>query len=198
MLGSGSLPVRAVLDAGINLSLGADGCSSTFTCNMLNVMGTAAGLSKLRGDDYNRWLTATETLKACTIGGAKALGLGDRLGVLAPGMTADLVLYKLASPSFTPLGDPVRQLVYAERGQAVDTSFVDGEAVLSNGQLTRVNEAALLREIQAAYEELCPQFDEAEASMGPMLIAMQEVYQRSLQMPLPVGTYPARLSDTAK
>jgi len=198
MLGSGSLPVRAVLDAGINLSLGADGCSSTFTCNMLNVMGTAAGLSKLRGDDYSRWLTATETLKACTIGGAKALGLSDRLGVLAPGMTADLVLYKLASPSFTPLGDPVRQLVYAERGQAVDTSFVDGEAVLSNGQLTRVNEAALLREIQVAYDELCPQFDEAEASMGPMLVAMQEVYQRSLQMPLPAGTYPARLSDTAK
>ena len=195
MLGSGSQPVRKVLDAGINLSLGADGCSSTFTCNMLNVMGTAAGLSKIRGDDYTRWLSAAETLKACTVGGANALGLGDRLGVLAPGMTADLVLYKLASPSFTPLGDPVRQLVYAERGQAVDASFVNGEAVLFDSQLTRVNESALLREIQSAYEELCPQFDEAEASMGPMRVAMEEVYKRSLQMALPAGTYPARFKE---
>ena len=195
MLGSGSQPVRAVLDAGINLSLGADGCSSTYTCNMLNVMGTAAGLSKIRGDDYNRWLSATETLNACTVGGANALGLGDRLGVLAPGMTADLVLYKLASPSFTPLGDPVRQLVYAERGQAVDASFVNGEAVLFNSKLTLVNESALLREIQSAYEELCPQFDEAEASMGPMRVAMEEVYKRSLKMALPAGTYPARFKE---
>ena len=195
MLGSGSQPVRKVLDAGINLSLGADGCSSTFTCNMLNVMGTAAGLSKIRGDDYTRWLSAAETLKACTVGGANALGLGDRLGVLAPDMTADLVLYKLASPSFTPLGDPVRQLVYAERGQAVDASFVNGEAVLFDSQLTRVNESALLREIQSAYEELCPQFDEAEASMGPMRVAMEEVYKRSLQMALPAGTYPARFKE---
>ncbi len=197
MLGSGSQPVRAVLDAGINVSLGADGCSSTFTCNMLNVMGTAAGLSKIRGDDYNRWLSAAETLKACTVGGANALGLGDRLGALAPGMTADLVLYKLASPSFTPLGDPVRQLVYAERGQAVDASFINGEAVMLNSQLTRVNEASLLREIQMAYEKLCPQFDEAEASMGPMRLAMEEVYKRSLQMKLPAGTYQARFSDSA-
>jgi guanine deaminase len=192
MLGSGSQPVRAVLEAGINLSLGADGCSSTFTCNMLNVMGTAAGLSKIRGDDYHRWLTAAETLQACTVGGAKALGLGDRLGALLPGMTADLVLYRLASPSFSPLGDPVRQLVYAERGQAVDATFVDGEAVMLDGQLTRVNEASLLHEIQSAYEELCPQFDQAEASMGSMRLKMEEVYQRSLRMTLPSGTYQAR------
>ena len=119
------------------------------------------------------------------------------MGALAPGMTADLVLYKLASPSFIPLGDPVRQLVYAERGQAVDASFVNGEAVMLNSQLTRVNEASLLREIQMAYEELCPQFDEAEASMGPMRLAMEEVYKRSLQMKLPAGTYQARFSDSA-
>ena len=194
MLGSGSQPVRAVLDAGINLSLGADGCSSTFTCNMLNVMGTAAGLSKIRGDDYTRWLSASEALQACTVGGATALGLGARLGSIAVGMTADLVVYNLASPSFTPLGDPVRQLVYAERGQAIEASFVEGEAVMLNGKLTRVDEVSLLNEIQSAYQDLCPQFDAAEASMGPMRIAMEEVYRRSLQMKLPAETYPARLN----
>ncbi len=192
MLGSGSQPVRAVLDAGINLSLGADGCSSTVTCNMLNVMGTAAALSKIRDNDYNRWLTAAEALKACTLGGAKALGMENQLGVITPGMKADLVVYKLDTPSFTPLGDPVRQLVYAERGQSVDSAFIDGDAVMRNGQLTRIDERGLLREIQSAYESLCPQFDAAEASVGPMRAAMEEVYLRSLKCMIPDNTFQAR------
>jgi len=140
MLGSGSQPVRAVLDAGINLSLGADGCSSTVTCNMLNVMGSAAALSKIRDNDYTRWLTAAESLRACTIGGANALGLGRQLGVIAPGMKADLVVYKLDTPSFTPLADPVRQLVYAERGQSIESAYVDGQVVMHDGRLTRIDE----------------------------------------------------------
>jgi guanine deaminase len=192
MLGSGSQPVREVLDAGINLSLGADGCSSTVTCNMLNVMGTAAALSKIRDNDYTRWLSAAESLKACTVGGAHALGLGKQLGVIAIGMKADLVIYKLDTPTFTPLADPVRQLVYAERGQSIESAYVDGEPVMRDGQLTRIDESSLLREIQSTYESLCPQFDEAEASVGPMRVAMEEVYKRSLKHAIPVNTFAAR------
>jgi len=192
MLGSGSQPVRAVLDAGVNLSLGADGCSSTVTCNMLNVAGSAAALSKIRGDDYGRWLSAAEALRAGTVGGATALGLGDRLGTLAPGKLADLVLYRTDTPSFTPLGDPVRQLIYAERGQSIDAAYVAGRPVLRDGRLTGVDERALLREIQREYAALCPQFDEAEASVGPMRAAMEKVYRAGLAQPIPAHTYPAR------
>ncbi len=192
MLGSGSQPVRAVLDAGINLSLGADGCASTVTCNMLNVMGTAAALSKIRDDDYRHWLSAAEALKACTVGGAKALGLESKLGSLSAGMKADLAIYKLDTHTFTPLGDPVRQLVYAERGASIDSVYVDGVPVMKQGCLTRVNESSLLRDIQREYEILCPQFDEAEASVGPMRQAMEEIYTRSLSCAIDDTTYQAR------
>ena len=57
-LGSGVQPVRALLDAGVNVSLGSDGSCSTVSVNMLNVVGTAAAVSKVRGDDYSAWLTA--------------------------------------------------------------------------------------------------------------------------------------------
>ncbi len=194
MLGSGLQPVRAVLEAGINLSLGADGCASTVTCNMLNVLGSAAALSKIRGDDYTRWLSAAETLRAGTVGGATALGLGDRLGTIAPGMLADLVVYKLDTPTFTPLADPVRQLVYAERGQSIESVYVAGQEIMRAGRATRINEPGLLREIQLAYEELCPQFDAAEASVGPMRAAMDTVYQRGLSQPIPDSTFAARLA----
>ena len=43
-LGSGVAPVRALLDAGVNVSIASDGCSSTDTCNMLNSTGLAAAL----------------------------------------------------------------------------------------------------------------------------------------------------------
>lgn len=195
MLGSGSQPVRNVLDAGINLSLGADGCASTVTCNMLNVVGTAAALSKIRGDDYTRWLSASEALRAGTIGGATALGLEGKIGHVSVGMHADLVAYRLDTPSFTPLGDPVRQLVYAERGASIDAVLVAGRVLMRGGRFTLFDEASLLREIQQAYEELSPEFDAAEASVGPMRIAMEEVYRRSLALSLPSVTFPARFDD---
>ena len=195
MLGSGAQPVRRVLEAGINLSMGADGCASTVTCNMLNVVGTAAALSKIRGDDYTRWLSAAEALRAATIGGATALGLGGSLGQVAVGMLADLVVYRLDTPAFTPLGDPIRQLVYAERGASIDAVMVAGRLLMRGGRITQFDETALLREIQQAYEALSPEFDAAEASVGPMRAAMEEVYRRSLAIGLPRTTVPARFPD---
>ncbi|MBC8740915.1 amidohydrolase family protein [Paraburkholderia sp. UCT31] len=179
MLGSGVQPVRELLDAGVNVSLGSDGCASTVTCNMLNVLGSAAALSKIRGDDYSRWLSAAEALHAGTIGGATALGLGGQLGAIAPGYRADLVAYRTDTVGFTPLTDPVRQLVYAERGAAIDSVFVAGEAVIRQGRLTRVDEAALMREISAAYEALSAEFGLADESVAPLRAEMEKVYARA-------------------
>jgi 5-methylthioadenosine/S-adenosylhomocysteine deaminase len=179
MLGSGVQPVRALLDAGVNVSLGSDGCASTVTCNMLNVLGSAAALSKIRGDDYSRWLSASEALHAGTVGGATALGLGGQLGAIAPGYRADLVAYRTDTISFTPLTDPVRQLVYAERGASIDSVFVAGETVIQNGRLTRVDEPALMREISVAYEALSTEFDLADQSVAPLRAEMEKVYARA-------------------
>ena len=76
LLGSGVQPVRELLDAGVNVSLGSDGSCSTVTTNMLQVVGTAAGLSKLHGNDGARWLSAREAWQAGTLAGGRALGFG--------------------------------------------------------------------------------------------------------------------------
>src|SRR5262249_49745643 len=112
-LGSGVQPTRALLDAGVNVSLGSDGACSTVSLNMLQVAGTAAGLSKVRDADYATWLSAHQVLAAGTQGGARALGFGTGLGVIERGALADVVAYRLASVPLSPLPGPARQLLYS-------------------------------------------------------------------------------------
>ncbi|WP_205583090.1 amidohydrolase family protein [Burkholderia sp. PAMC 26561] len=192
MLGSGIQPTRHLLDAGVNLSLGSDGFSSKVTANMLNVAGSAAGLSKLRGDDYSRWLTAAEALRAGTLGGAQAVGMAGQLGAIASGYRADLVAYRTDTINFTPLTDPVRQLVYAERGGSIDSVFVAGRCVMRGGNLTTIDEPKIPREIADAYEALKAEIDLADESVGPLLEPMRRIYERALSMDTPWKPHAAR------
>jgi 5-methylthioadenosine/S-adenosylhomocysteine deaminase len=193
MLGSGVQPTRALLDAGVNVSLGSDGSCSTLTTSMLNVVGSAAAVSKLRGDEPSRWLSAREALHAGTLAGGRALGFGDALGSIRVGACADLVAYRLDSVTFTPLNDALRQLVYAERGAGLDFSMVDGSIVVERGCLTRVDEAALLREIEHEFHGLAERFRAAEASAGPVLAAVEAIYRRALAVAIPAATIAAKL-----
>ncbi|MEH3086564.1 MAG: amidohydrolase family protein [Xylophilus ampelinus] len=193
LLGSGVQPVRALLDAGVNVSLGSDGSCSTVTVNMLNVLGSAAALSKLRGDDHGRWLSAQEALHAGTLAGGRALGFGDALGSIRVGALADLTAYRTDTVTFAPFNDPVRQLVYAERGAGLDFSMVGGEVALRAGRLERIDEAALLAEIEREFADLRPRYAQAEADMAPVLDAMERIHRQGLLQPVAPDTHAARL-----
>ncbi len=192
-LGSGLCPVRELLDGGVNVSLGTDACGSSVTMSMLKVVNNAALVQKLRDTDYTRWIGAREAWRAGTVGGAKALGLGDRLGTLAPGMLADLTGYRLASYPFRPLNDPLRQLVYAETGADLDLVIVDGDLVMQGGHFVRFDEAALLTELEGAHAELLPAIEKADASVAAMAEAYDAIYQRGLAQPIAEDTHPAHL-----
>ena len=192
-LGSGLMPLRELLDAGVNVSLGTDGCGSIESTDMLRVVSNTALLHKLRGDAYNRWPGAEEAFAAGTRGGARALGLGDRLGMIAPGYAADLVLYRRDAISLTPLNNPLRQLVYAESGQGIDTVIVDGRVVLRGGQLACVDERALAGRIQAAGERLQPHIDASEQQTERLRAPYERIWNRCRELPLAPGTIPARL-----
>jgi 5-methylthioadenosine/S-adenosylhomocysteine deaminase len=186
-------PVRELLDAGVNVSLGSDGSCSTVTVNMLNVLGSAAAVSKLRGDEHTRWLSAHEALHAGTLAGGRALGFGDQLGSLRVGAIADLVAYRTDTVTFTPMNDPVRQLVYAERGAGLAFSMVAGEVAIESGRLMRIDEAALLREIENDFAELGPLYAAAEAEMGPVLTAVEAIHREGLANAVAPDTFSARL-----
>lgn len=191
-LGSGVAPLRALLDAGVNVSLATDGCASTDTANMLNSVGLAATLQTLRGDDPDRWVGAGEAWRAATRGGAVALGRDD-LGTIEVGAAADLVLYRLDGVGFTPANDLLRQLVHAERGQSVDAVIVDGAVVMRAGRLTRIDEAALLAETRAQFRALAPLYDDAEADVRRMMPALRRIHARCACHSIDASTFAARL-----
>jgi len=197
MLGSGVQPVRSLLKAGVNVSMGSDGSCSTSTVSMLNTAGTAAAISKIRGDDYSEWLSAEEALHAATSGGARALGLDGAVGALEVGALADLAAYRTDTVTFTPMNDPVRQLIYAERGAGLEFMMIGGEVAMSCGALTRIDERRILAEIRAEMATLDDALAEGERSGAALRAAMETVYRRSLSTGIAADTIPARIAGAA-
>ncbi len=192
-VGSGLAPIRAVLDAGVNVSMGSDGCGSIDGTDMQNVLYLGGLIHKLRGH-HHKWIGAKESFHAATMGGARALKRGNELGAVAEGRKADLTIYNLNTIPFTPLNDAVNQLVFtASRGE-VDTVIVDGEIIKRNGKLTKVNEDKLLDEIREAHARILPQLESSERDTERILPAYERIYHRCQEEHISDETYPARFS----
>jgi cytosine/adenosine deaminase-related metal-dependent hydrolase len=145
-LGSGISPVPEMLQRGIPVSLGTDGKSSNDSQDMYEVVKTVALLHKTQRPEFERWLGAPEAWTMGTSYGARSLGMGDELGEIAEGQRADLVLFDLDTVPFVPFNRPLHHLVYCLPSHSVDTVLVEGQVVVRDGRLTRVDEAALLAE----------------------------------------------------
>jgi cytosine/adenosine deaminase-related metal-dependent hydrolase len=145
-LGTGNAPIAQMLAAGVTVALGTDGCVTNDNLAMHEAMRFAAFLGRTSQPDRYRWVTAAQALGMATDGGAKAVQLSGQVGRLAPGARADVVLYDLDTPVWTPLNDPVQQMVFAETGSSVDTVIVDGKVLVEDGVITAFDAAAILRE----------------------------------------------------
>lgn len=151
-LGSGIMPFARLAEAGVRLALGLDGTSSAGRLSMFEVMKTAA-LLHTTDPDYGRWPTAQQILRMATQGGAYSIGHEGRLGALAPGQLADVILLDLHSPAFTPLHHPSNQMVYSETGRSVETVIIHGKLVMEDRRLLTFDEAAVLAELRALWPE---------------------------------------------
>ena len=145
-LGTGIAPIAQMLAAGVNVALGTDGMVTNDNLAMHEAMRLAAFLGRTTEPDRQRWITARQALAMATAGGAQAVRMAGSIGRIAPGYRADLVLYDLEVPVWTPLNDPVRQMVFAETGSSVDTVIVDGRVLVEGGVITAFDAAAIIAE----------------------------------------------------
>jgi 5-methylthioadenosine/S-adenosylhomocysteine deaminase len=153
-LGSGLADAKAMLERRVNLGIGTDGANCSDNQNMYEAMRLASFVSKVQGRDWRRWLSTREAALAATEGSARALGFGDRVGRLAPGCKADIVMLDLDHPNWLPLNDPVNQLVHTEDGTAVASVMIGGRLIVDNRRLLSVDLDRLRDRVVEAHERL--------------------------------------------
>ncbi len=141
-LASGIAPVADYLAHGINVALGTDGAASNNRLDLLGEMRLAALLAKVSTGDAAA-LPAATALHCATLGGARALGLDATIGSLAPGKSADAVAIDFSGLATSPCYDPVSHLVHAAGREDVTDVWVDGQAVVVDRVLQRIDVAAL-------------------------------------------------------
>ncbi len=128
-LASGFCPAQRLLDAGVNLAIGTDGCASNNDLDMIGEMRTAALVAKAVAGDA-RALDAMRVLRAATLGGARALGWEARIGSIEAGKQADLAAIRLDALETQPLYDVVSQIVYAAGRHQVSDVWIAGRRKL--------------------------------------------------------------------
>jgi 5-methylthioadenosine/S-adenosylhomocysteine deaminase len=145
-LASGVAPVAAFLSAGIPVGLGTDGCASNNDLDLWGEMDSAAKLAKVQCLDPTV-LDAMAMVRMATIDGARALGLAETIGSLAPGKRADLILVDIDQPHLTPLYHPASHLVYAARAADVRHVMIDGRWAVRDRKLQTIDLESLLPEV---------------------------------------------------
>ena len=140
-LASGIAPIRQMLDSKVKVGLGVDGSASNDSGHLLSEARQAMLLQRASGDPAA--LSAREALEMATRGGASVLGRND-IGVIASGMSADIVAYRLDQVGMAgALHDPVAALVFCQPG-SVDFSIINGNIVVEDGVLLTAELPALI------------------------------------------------------
>lgn len=136
-LGSGLAHVPELLDAGVHVSLGADGAPCNNRLDAFTEMRLAALLQKPRLGPTA--MPAPAALALATRHGAEALGLNA--GVVEAGRHADLIAL---DPGLFAGGDPMSTVVYSLSPSAVRHVWVGGQALVHDGRLTGWDRAETL------------------------------------------------------
>lgn len=148
-LGSGIMPLRKLLDAGINVCLGTDGVASNNRLDILREMQTAAILHKGVLLDPTA-TTASQMPKLATRNGALAQGRAD-CGEICIGARADLVLIDRTSFHNMPCFDDYAMLCYSAERNDVLMTMVDGRILYRNGTYTLIDEERLRFDAQKVF-----------------------------------------------
>ncbi len=152
-LASGVAPIQKMLEAGLKVGIGTDGPASNNNLDLLQEVDFMAKLQKLATEDPTV-LDARTALAIATIGGAKAIGMEERLGSLEPGKQADLILISKKRPESVPSYDPYSTIVYSLTGSSVEMTVVNGEIVFESGTLTKIDEAEVMEKIRFLQEQV--------------------------------------------
>jgi len=146
-LASGAARIQALMDAGVRVALGTDGCASNNNLDLFREMDTAAKFAKVADEDPIH-LSARAVLGMTTMGGAVAMGLEQDIGSIEPGKRADLIVVDAERPHLQPLYNPVSTLVYAAVGADVRHVLVDGRILMKDREFTTLDAEEIMARVR--------------------------------------------------
>ena len=172
--GHGQPITRQLLDAGTAPSLGTDvECVSPGA-----VLDSARiALAHARGIDHERHrathgapagtaaITSRQALAWATVEGARALGLGDRVGSIEPGKQADLVVVDATALNLWPPHDPIATAVQASVAN-IESVMIAGRWRKRDGELVGADVDRLRQDLLASGQRLVAELDLAPRPAG--------------------------------
>jgi 5-methylthioadenosine/S-adenosylhomocysteine deaminase len=134
--GNGVARVPEMLKAGMNVSIGHD---CFFTLDASEYIRYAYLVHKAHNANPGL-IPPFQALDMAMGNAARALGLEDRIGSLAPGKCADILIVRPDSPVPVVPGSVMSWFTMTFQGRDVETVIVDGKIVVKDRQMTTVNE----------------------------------------------------------
>lgn len=134
-LASGIPNLPQMLDVGVRVGLGTDGCASNNNLNMFEEMHLAGILYKGLHKDPTL-VSPKQVIKAATLGRQ-----------IKESAKADMIIIDMSAPHLHPVNDIDALIVYAMQGSDVDTVIVNGEILMQSKVLTRLDEEKIIYEV---------------------------------------------------
>ena len=158
--GKGISPIHEARQAGVCVGVGTDGPSSGNTLDLFTQFKMIPYFQKTNYHDRSI-CKAKEVVEMGTITGAKVLGAEQEMGSIEVGKRANLVLVETESANMFPIYNPYSAIVYSANAGNVDCVWVDGELLVKDYKLTKVDlraERAALEDEMAAFRERAERF----------------------------------------
>jgi cytosine/adenosine deaminase-related metal-dependent hydrolase len=148
-IGFGFPPTGELLAAGIPVGLSVDTTALSGNADMFAIMKAIQNIEN--GRTLNEFkLPARRVLELATIEGARSMGVDERIGSLAPGKRADLIMVNARDINLAVFGEPAHMIVEAAQPSNVDTVMVDGRILKRGGRLTAIDTRSIASEASAA------------------------------------------------
>lgn len=142
---SGMSPAWDMFQKDLDIGLGTDGPMSSNQMDILAVMSHAASVARFLGADSTRF-TPYELVYLATMGGARAVDMEDRIGSIEVGKKADVVIVDVHAANMQPVYDPYATIAFSAYAGNVRTTIVDGQIVVLERALRKVDLVAHDRE----------------------------------------------------
>ena len=136
-LGSGVMPLRKLLDNGVNVTLGTDGVASNNNLDVLKELQYAVLLAKGTSRKPDS-VVAREMFALATRNGAVAQGRND-CGEIKVGYKADAVLLDLDAVNNIPSYGYYTTVAYSAKSSNVLMTMVDGKVLYKNGEYKTID-----------------------------------------------------------